>query len=142
LVCTFINKDLSVYNFARKVCHHQCVLPALVSPTISVSWRHRSTTTSFQALLAKAVFSSSFHVLRVPLISDSISRLQVFLSLPFSRLPCGFQDKAWLVMLSRGLLSVWPIQLHLLYHSSCSTRRCIALCHIYYHWWCYRTIVA
>jgi hypothetical protein len=43
-----------------------------------VHWRHRSTTTSFQALLSTAVFSRSFQVFLVLLISDSISRLHVF----------------------------------------------------------------
>jgi hypothetical protein len=45
--------------------------------------RHMSTSTSFQALRSKAVFFRCFQVLLAFLVSDIISRLQVFLGLPF-----------------------------------------------------------
>jgi hypothetical protein len=47
--------------------------------------------------------------------------------LPAFLLPWRFQGKAFLVMLSRGLISVWLSHLHLL--SSCSTGSCLALSH-------------
>ena len=90
---------------------------------------HRPLTRVLQALRFWAVFSSCFQVPPIALMSSCRSRRHEFLGRPLLLFPCGFQDRACLVMLSAGFLNVWPIHLHLLWRISVPAGFWSVCCH-------------
>ena len=58
--------------------------------------------------------------------SASVSRLQLLRNRPFFLFPCGFQVRAWRVVLDAGFLRVCPIQPHFLRSFYLATGSCPA----------------
>jgi hypothetical protein len=83
---------------------------------VLVPWRQRSTTTSFQVLLSKALFSRFFQVVLVLLISDSISRVKYFwVGLSFFYLEDSRTKPVWLC--SHWVFSVYGLAISTFYIS-------------------------
>ena len=61
--------------------------------------------------------------------SASVSRLQLLLGQPLFLFPCGFQVRAWHVVLDAGFLSMCPIQPHFLHNICLATGSCPAGSH-------------
>ena len=62
-------------------------------------------------------------------ISASVSRLQLWRGRPLFLFPCGFQVRAWRVVLDAGFLRVCPIQPHFLRSICLATGSCPARSH-------------
>ena len=62
-------------------------------------------------------------------ISASVSRLQLLRGRPLFLFPCGFQVRAWRVVLDAGFLRVCPIQPHFLRSICLATGSCPAHFH-------------
>ena len=62
--------------------------------------------------------------------SASVSRLQLLRGRPLFLFPCGFQVRAWRVVLDAGFLMVCPIQSHFLCSICLATGSCPAHSHI------------
>ena len=61
--------------------------------------------------------------------SESVFRLQLLRGRPLFLLPCGFQVRAWRVVLASGFLRVCPIQPHFLRRICSATGSCPARSH-------------
>ena len=61
--------------------------------------------------------------------SASVSRLQLLRGWPLFLFPCGFQVRAWRVVLDAGFLRVCPIQPHFLRSTCMATGSCPARSH-------------
>ena len=61
--------------------------------------------------------------------SASVSRLQLLRGWPLFLFPCGFQVRAWRVVLDAGFLKVCPIQPHFLRSICLATGSCPARSH-------------
>ena len=61
--------------------------------------------------------------------SASVSRLQLLRGRPLFLFPCGFQVRAWRVVLDAGFLRVCPIQPHFLRSICLATGSCPACSH-------------
>ena len=61
--------------------------------------------------------------------SASVSRLQLLRGRPLFLFPCGFQVRAWRVVLDAGFLRVCPIQPHFLRSICLATGSCPARSH-------------
>ena len=72
---------------------------------------HGPSTTLLRPALLWTAFSSLAEVVPPFHISNSASRLQLFLCRPLFLFPCGFQGSAWRVLLLVVLLMVFPIHL-------------------------------
>jgi hypothetical protein len=86
--------------------HHHQVLLLLLG--------HRASMKSFQALRSPAIPLTSFHDLRVPLISSSIVLRHVLLGLPLLLYPWGFHSNAEFPIAPASLRNVCPIQFYFL----------------------------
>ena len=75
---------------------------------------HRPSTTVLHLTRCCAALVASCQDMLFSLSSESVSRLHEFLGRPLFLFPCGFQRRAWRVVLDGGFLSVCPIQRHFL----------------------------
>ena len=89
---------------------------------------HRPSTTLSIALYSGLLWP--FHQL-VPCCfsSASVSRLQLLRGWPLFLFPCGFQVRAWRVVLDAGFRRVCPIQPHFLHSICLATGSCPAHSH-------------
>lgn len=101
----FICQSVEVFVFFESEDNHY---HHYLMTYLGLSFReeHRPSTTVFVINMVLGCFCCIVpgHVLRLQ--SASVSRRRLFLFF----LPCGFQDKAWRVVLDVGFLRVYPIQ--------------------------------
>ena len=81
-------------------------------PTLSVG--HRPSTTPRHRTLSWAALVIPDQLVPCCFSSASVSRLQLLRGRPLFLFPCGFQVRAWRVVLDAGFLRVCPIQPHFL----------------------------
>ena len=122
------NKAVKVTNnlFCRKTHFHVCMyrpkirvvliqqrlLLTYLCPSLPVE--HRPSTTPRHRTLFWAALVIPDQLVPCCFSSASVSRLQLLRGRPLFLFPCGFQVKAWRVVLDAGFLWVCPIQPHFL----------------------------
>ena len=90
-----------------------CVVYLLyLCPSLPVE--HRPSTTSRYHTLFWAALAIPVQLVPCCFSSASVSRLQLLRGRPLFLFPCGFQVRAWRVVLDVGFLRVCPIQPHFL----------------------------
>ena len=81
----------------------------------SLLMEHRPSTTLPQRTLFWAVLAAPVKLVPCFFSSASVSRLQLLRGRPLFLFPCGFQFRAWRVMLDAGFLRVCSIHTHFLF---------------------------
>ena len=116
---------------------YQYILTYL-SPLLPVE--HRPSTTPHHRTLFWAALVIPDQLVPCCFSSASVSRLQLLRGRPLFLFPCGFQVRAWRVVLDAGFLRVCPIQPHFLRSICLATGSCPARSHrssfriFSYHW--------
>ena len=90
---------------------------------------HRPSTTRRQSILLWAVAAALVQVKPCCFSCASVSLLQLLRGRPLFLFPCGFQVRAWRVVLDAGFLRVCPIQPHFLRSICLSTESWSARSH-------------
>ena len=90
---------------------------------------HRPSTTPRHRTLFWAALVIPDQLVRCCFSSASVSRLQLLRGRPVFLFPCGFQVRAWRVVLDAGFLRVCPIQPHFLRSICLATGSCPARSH-------------
>ena len=85
---------------------------------------HRPSTTPHHRTLFWAALVILDQLVPCCFSSASVSRLQLLRGQPLFLFPCGFQVRAWRVVLDAGLLRVCPIQPHFLCSICLATGSC------------------
>ena len=85
---------------------------------------HRPSTTPHHCTLFWAALVIQDQLVPCCFISASVSRLQLLRGRPLFLFPCGFQVRAWRVVLDAGFLRVCPIQPHFLCSICLATGSC------------------
>ena len=105
--------------YCRYVLTYLC--PSLpVEHRPSTTPRHRTRTLFWAALVIP------YQLVPCCFSSASVSRLQLLRGRPLFLFPCGFQVRAWRVVLDAGFLRVCPIQPHFLRSICLATGSCPA----------------
>ena len=92
-------------------------------------WRHRPSTTPRHRTLVWAALVIPDQLVPCCFSSALVSRLQLLRGRPLFLFPCGFQVRAWRVVLDAGFLRVCPIQPHFLRSICSATGSCPARSH-------------
>ena len=108
------------------VCVCLCVLTYLC-PSLPVE--HRPSTTPHHRTLFWATLVIPDQLVPCCFSSASVSRLQLLRSQPLFLFPCGFQVRAWRMVLDAGFLRVCPIQPHFFRSICLATGSCPARSH-------------
>ena len=87
---------------------------------------HKPSTTTRQRNLFWAALAIPPKLFPCSFSLSSVSRIQLLLSRPLFSFPCGFQVRAWRVVLDAGFLRVCPIQPHFLRKICFATGSCPA----------------
>ena len=95
----------------------------------SLPVEHRPSTTPRHRTLFWAVLAIPDQLAHCCFSSASVSRLQLLRGRPLFLFPCGFQFRAWRVVLDSGFLRVCPIQPHFLRSICLATGSCPARSH-------------
>ena len=110
--------------------------PQTVSPVRMFSYlcpslpvEHRPSTTPRHRTLFWAALVIPDQLVPCCFSSASVSRLQLLRGRPLFLFPCGFQVRAWRVVLDAGFLRVCPIQPHFLCSICLATGSCPARSH-------------
>ena len=122
------------------VCHHHWVhgdkgQPETQTGTIltylcpSLPVEHRPSTTPRHRTLFWAALVIPDQLVHCCFSSASVSRLQLLRGRPLFLFPCGFQVRAWRVVLDAGFLRMCPIQPHFLCSICLATGSCPARSH-------------
>ena len=104
-----------------------CLLLTYLCPSLPVE--HRPPTTPRHRTLSWAALVIPDQLVPYCFSTASVSRLQLLRGRPLFLFPCGFQVRAWRVVLDAGLLRVCPIQPHFLRSICLATGSCPALSH-------------
>ena len=92
----------------------------------SLPMEHRPSMTLRQRTLFWAVLAAPVQLVPSCFSSASVSRLQLLRGRPLFLFPCGFQVRAWRVMLDADFRRVCPIQPHFLFRICMATGSCPA----------------
>ena len=103
------------------------VLLTYLCPSLPVE--HRPSTTPRHRTLFWAALVIADQLVPCCFSSASVSRLQLLRGRPLFLFPCGFQVRAWRVVLDAGFLWVCPIQPHFLRSICLATGSCPARSH-------------
>ena len=95
----------------------------------SLPVEHRPSTTPRHRTLFWAALVIPDQLVPCCFSSASVSRLQLLRGRPLFLFPCGFQVRAWRVVLDAGFLRVCPIQPHFLRSICLATASCPARSH-------------
>ena len=104
--------------------HHSGRELSLICPSLPVE--HRPSTSPRHRTLFWAALVIPDQLVPCCFSSASVSRLQLLRGRPLFLFPCGFQVRAWRVMLDAGFLRVCPIQPHFLRSICLATGSCFA----------------
>ena len=104
-----------------------CLLLTYLCSSLSVE--HRPSTTPRHRTLFWAALVIPDQLVPCCFSSASVSRLQLLRGRPLFLFPCGFQVRAWRVVLDAGFLRVCPIQPHFLRSICLATGSCPARSH-------------
>ena len=96
---------------------------------LSLPVEHRPSTTPRHRTLFWAALVIPDQLVPCCFSSTSVSRLQLLRGRPLFLFPCGFQVRAWRVVLDAGFLRVCPIQPHFLRSICLATGSCPARSH-------------
>ena len=97
----------------------------------SLPVEHRPSTTHRHRTLFWAALVIPDQLVPYCFSSASVSRLQLLRGRPLFLFPCGFQVRAWRVVLDAGYLRVCPIQPYFLLSICLATGSCPARSHIF-----------
>ena len=103
------------------------ILLTYLCPSLPVE--HRPSTTPRHCTLFCAALIIPDQLVPCCFSSASVSRLQLLWGRPLFLFPCGFQVRAWRVVLDAGFLRVCPIQPHFLRSICLATGSCPARSH-------------
>ena len=106
---------------------HVSYLLTYLCPSLPVE--HRPSTTPRHHTLFWAALVIADQLVSCCFSSASVSRLQLLRGRPLFLFPCGFQVRAWRVVLDAGFLRVCPIQPHFLRSICLATGSCPARSH-------------
>ena len=106
---------------------HLLFLLTYLCPSLPVE--HRPSTTPRHRTLFWAALVIPDQLVPCCFSSASVSRLQLLRGRPLFLFPCGFQVRAWRVVLDAGFLRVCPIQPHFLRSIYLATGSCPACSH-------------
>ena len=109
-----------------------CLLITYFRPSLPVEYRP-STTPRHRTLFWAALVILD-QLVPCCFSSASVSRLHLLRGRPLFLFPCGFQVRAWRVVLDAGFLRVCPIQPHFLRSICLATGSCPARSHRPSHW--------
>ena len=113
----------------RGVSHPYSCLSLLTYLRPSLPVEHRPSTTPRHRTLFWAALVIPDQLVPCCFSSASVSRLQLLRGRPLFLFPCGFQVRAWRVVLDAGFLRVCPIQPHFLRSICLATGSCPARSH-------------
>ena len=119
-----VTVDMSAHMAVRAVT---VGITYLLMPSLPVE--HRPLTTLRHRTLFWAALVSPDQLVPCCFSSASVSRLQLLRGRPLILFPCGFQVRAWRVVLDAGFLRVCPIQPHFLHCICLATGSCPARSH-------------
>ena len=125
-----MGKEVSHFVYFCYFCYFSVgrfFLSTYLSPWLRVE--HRPSTTPRHRTLFWANLAAPVQFVPCCLSSASVSRLQLLRGRSLFLFPCGFQVRAWRVMLDAGFLRVCPIQPHFLFRICFATGSCPARSH-------------
>ena len=121
-------------NSSQQNLHGQCDFCPFATYLLylcpSLPVEHRPSTTPCHHTLFWAALVIPDQLVPCCFSSASVSRLQPLRGRPLFLFPCGFQVRAWRVVLDTGFLRVCPIQPHFLRSVCLATGSCPARSHL------------